>query len=106
MSERTPMRSPFISEADLQNRLKITALMESHGFMHFPFEFWHYNKGDALGHILTGNPAPGKYGPVHWDPATNQVVAVENSSNPLRPLPEIEKEIAAAVERAKSREQL
>lgn len=106
MSERTPMRSPFVEPEFVQNRLAITAIMESHGFMHFPFEFWHYNKGDALGHILTGNPAPGKYGPVHWDPATNQVVAVENSSNPLRPLPEIEKEIAAAVERAKAREQL
>lgn len=100
MSERTPMRSPFVEDSSLQNRLEITAIMESYGFMHFPFEFWHYNKGDALGHILTGNPAPARYGPVHWDAATNKVVAVENPQNPLRPLPEIEQEIAAAVERA------
>ncbi len=103
MSERTPMRSPFVEEHNIRNRLEITEIMESHGFMHFPFEFWHYNKGDALGHILTGNPAPGKFGPVHWNPTTNQVVAVENPTNPLRPLPEIEKEISAAVERARSR---
>jgi D-alanyl-D-alanine dipeptidase len=103
MSERTPMRSPFVEAEALQNRLQITAIMEAHGFMHFPFEFWHYNKDDALGHILTGQPGPAKFGPVHWDPASNEVVLVENPQNPLRPLPEIEQEIAAAIERAKVR---
>ena len=102
MSERTPMRSPFVELEYVQNRLEITAVMESHGFMHFPFEFWHYNKGDGLGHILTGNKAPAKFGPVHWDPSTNKVTAVDQPSEPLRPLPEIEREIAAAVERAKA----
>ena len=102
MSERTPMRSPFVEPEYVQNRLEITAVMESHGFMHFPFEFWHYNKGDGLGHILTGNKAPARFGPVHWDPATNKVTAVDNPSEPLRPLPEIEREIVAAVERAKA----
>jgi D-alanyl-D-alanine dipeptidase len=103
MSQRTPMRSPFVEAEYTANRLAITEIMEAHGFMHFPFEFWHYNKGDALGHILTGNPSPAPFGPVHWDPATNTVTAVENSKTPLRPLPEIEREIAAAIERAKAR---
>lgn len=102
MSERTPMRSPFVEDEFVQNRLAITAIMESHGFMHFPFEFWHYNKGDALGHILTGQTAPARFGPVHWDPATNKVTAVDNATNPLRPLAEIEREIHAAVERARA----
>jgi len=100
ISERTPMRSPFISEEDLENRLAITAMMESRGFMHFPFEFWHYNKGDAGGHLLTGNPAPCRYGPVNWDPETNEVTPVTDPMTPLNPLPVIEKEIAAAFARA------
>ncbi len=103
MSERTPMRSPYVEAESLRNRLEITALMEAHGFMHFPFEFWHYNKEDALGHILTGKAEPARFGPVHWDPVTNRVTPVEFPSNPLRPLPEIEREIAAAVERARLR---
>ncbi len=102
MSERTPMRSPFVEPEFVANRLEITEIMEAHGFMHFPFEFWHYNKGDALGHILTKQSAPAKFGPVDWDPISNRVTAVENSQQPLRPPHEIQQEIEAAVERAKA----
>lgn len=99
VSERTPMRSPFISESELQNRIRITEVMESHGFMHFPYEFWHYNKGDAGAHILTSNPSPARYGAVNWDAATNTVVSVNDPMSPLNPLNVIETEIAAAMER-------
>ncbi len=100
MSERTPMRSPFIEARALENRLEITAMMERHRFVHFPFEFWHYNQGDALGHILRGQPGPARYGPVHWDPQTNRVVPYEDPASPLNPLDALEREIAAALERA------
>ncbi|MDG1896718.1 MAG: M15 family metallopeptidase [Fuerstiella sp.] len=99
VSERTPMRSPFISESELQNRLQITEVMESHGFMHFPYEFWHYNKGDAGTHILTDNPEPAGYGPVNWDSETNMVTSVADPMSPLNPLDVIESEIAAAMKR-------
>lgn len=102
MSERTPMRSPYISARELENRLAITAMMEARGFMHFPQEFWHFNKGDAGAHILTGNPAPCRYGPVNWNPETNEVGAVPDPMSPLNPLPVIEREIEAALERAKA----
>lgn len=101
MSENTPMRSPFVEPAAIENRLAITTMMEAHGFMHFPFEFWHYNKGDAGAHILTNNPAPARFGPVNWDPATNQVTPVEDPMTLLNPLPVIEQEISAAIERAR-----
>lgn len=100
MSERTPMRSPFIEGDALQNRLDITTMLESHGFIHFPFEFWHYNQGDAMGHILSGQPPPARFGPVHWDPQTNRVVTVEDPLRLLNPLSVIENEIAAALRRA------
>ncbi len=100
ISERTPMRSPFVEPEAFENRLAITAMMEAHGFMHFPFEFWHYNKGDAGAHILTGNPAPCRFGPVHWNPRTNEVTPVTDPLTPLNPLPVVRNEIAAAIARA------
>jgi len=99
MSERTPMRSPFIEASDLDNRLKITDMMEARGFVHFPFEFWHYNQGDAMGHILSGLPAPARYGPVHWDPQTNAVTPYDDALSPLNPVDIIQREIVAATER-------
>jgi D-alanyl-D-alanine dipeptidase len=102
MSERTPMRSPFIEPVALQNRLEITAMLEAKGFIHFPFEFWHFNKNDALGHVLTDNANPARFGAVNWDPQTNRVTAVAEPLIPLNPIPVIEQEITAALGRAKS----
>ena len=103
MSERTPMRSPFVEEDALRNRLEITAMLEAQGFVHFPFEFWHFNKSDALGHVITGNTAPARFGPVNWDPQTNRVTAVTDPLTPLNPMPVVEQEIAASLQRAKQR---
>lgn len=102
MSERTPMRSPFVEESAIHNRLIITELLESHGFIHFPFEFWHYNLGDAMGHILRHKSEPAGYGPVDWDPRTNRVSPVEAPMQPLHSLPMIAEEIAAAMNRAQA----
>ena len=99
MSELTPMRSPFVTDSELKTRLTITAIMESRGFMHYPFEYWHYNKGDAAAHILTGNSRPARYGPVNWDPNTNTVTAVSDPMQPLHPLAAIDVEIKAAMDR-------
>lgn len=99
MSERTPMRSPFVEPDALRNRLAITDVMESHGFMHYPFEFWHYSKGDAMSHLLSDDPRPAPYGPVEWDPRSGEVVPVIDALSPLNPLDVIEQEIAAAVRR-------
>jgi D-alanyl-D-alanine dipeptidase len=99
MSECTPMRSPFVAPEHVATRLEIASMMEKHGFIHFPFEFWHFDKDDAGMHILTGNPAPCRFGPVNWNPQTNEVTPVENPLELLNPLSVIEKEIAAALER-------
>ena len=101
MSECTPMRSPFVAPEHVATRLDICSMMEKHGFIHFSFEFWHFDKDDAGVHILTGNPAPCRFGPVNWNPQTNEVTPVEDPLALLNPLPVIEREIAAALERAK-----
>jgi D-alanyl-D-alanine dipeptidase len=99
MSEHTPMRSPFVAPEHVETRLEIAAMLEKHGFIPFPFEFWHFDKDDAAMHILTGNPDPCRFGPVNWDPRTNEVTPVPEPLALLNPLPVIEKEIAAALER-------
>lgn len=103
VSEHTPMRSPFVAPEFIENRLAITAMMEAHGFIHFPFEFWHFNKGDAGAQILTGRSEPAHFGPVNWNPQTNDVAPVADPLAVLNPLPVIEMEIAAAMERAHNR---
>lgn len=99
INETTAMRSPFILEEHLQNRLEITALMESHGFMHFPFEFWHFSRGDAADCIMNGDAGPARFGAVNRDPGTNEVIPVSDPGTPLNSMTQIEKEIAAALKR-------
>ena len=97
------MRSPFVEAKYIENRLAITAILEAYGFVHFPFEFWHFNQGDAMAHVLTGQPAVPRFGPVHWDPKSNKVTAVDDPLTLLNPLPVIEREIEAAMDRAEKR---
>jgi D-alanyl-D-alanine dipeptidase len=85
MSEYTPMDCPFVSPEEHENRMAITRVMERHGFMHYPGEFWHYNKGDCLYQIEAQTGQPGIYGPVHWDPATDQVTPYGDPFAPLTP---------------------
>lgn len=103
MSELTPMDSPFISAEASANRAAITALMGRHGFVTYPWEFWHYNKGDAYDHFLnqTGQPAP--YGAVHINLADGSVQAIEEPLTPLNSPAEIENEMQAAMERRSQR---
>lgn len=100
MSERTPMRSPWVEPEFVENRLAITAMLEARGFVHFPYEFWHYNQGDAIGNILSGQTTPARFGAVDWDRQTNRVTPCGDPLSPLNPLPVIEREIAAAMQRA------
>lgn len=83
MSEYTPMDSPFVSAEENQNRMDITAIMERQGFLHFPGEFWHYNKGDALYHIMTRSCRRAPYGPIHWNPLTGEVTPYDDIQSPL-----------------------
>jgi len=99
MSELTPMLSPFISAEARQNRQVITEIMERHGFVHYPFEFWHYNSGDCYGEALTGTGKPGRYGAVNWNPADNSVEAIADPQELLQPHEAIQREIDMSLER-------
>ena len=99
MSALTPMDSPFVSAQAQQNRREITALMRRHGFVAYPFEFWHYSSGDAYDQFLRQTGRPAIYGAVDWDPQTDTVISLADLSQPLNSEPEVRVEIEAALQR-------
>lgn len=99
MSERTPMASPYVSEQAQANRREITALMLRHGFVAYPWEFWHYSSGDAYDQFLRGTGRAAIYGAVDWDPATGSVTPMADVLTPLNSEQEVRAEIDAALRR-------
>ena len=99
MSALTPMDSPFISDEARRNRHAITDLMREHGFVEYPYEFWHYSSGDAYDQFLRKTGRPAIYGAVDWDPATGKVTPIPNPTEPLNTQEEIKAEIEAAMKR-------
>ncbi|OHD72611.1 MAG: hypothetical protein A2177_02385 [Spirochaetes bacterium RBG_13_68_11] len=97
ISEKTPMGSPFVSREAAYIRAEITAIMARQGFRPYPFEFWHYNKGDAYDEHLSGSGRPARYGPVDLDAATGAVAAVSDPAAALNSEEEIGAGIAHAL---------
>lgn len=99
MSALTPMGSPFVSDEARKNRRDITALMRRHGFVDYPWEFWHYSSGDAYEQVLTETDRPALYGAVQLDTQTLQVTPLLQPEQPLNSFDEIRAEIDAALAR-------
>jgi len=76
ISELTPMWSPFITASARRNREEITALMRRHGFVTYPWEFWHYNAGDAYEAVLLDSGQPARYGAVQLNTADGSVTPI------------------------------
>lgn len=102
LSECTPMDSPFVSAEARRNREIITAIMARHGFTTYPWEFWHYNAGDAYSAVLTGSAIPARYGAVHAATAGGKVTPVEDPATRLITEEEIGRLIAKAVDSRKT----
>jgi D-alanyl-D-alanine dipeptidase len=64
LSELTPMDSPFVAAAARRARDTITEAMAAHGWLAYPYEFWHYSAGDGLARVVEDSAAPAVYGPV------------------------------------------
>jgi D-alanyl-D-alanine dipeptidase len=82
LSERMPMSSPFVDAEQARAREFVTAAMARHGFVAYPFEFWHYSRGDVLAAVASGSSDPAIYGPVHVG-ADGSVTPVEDLQAPL-----------------------
>ena len=83
VSENTPMASPFISPEARRNRETINEIMGQHGFVPYPYEFWHYSHGDVDWHVVTGDAAPARYGPVDCDLESGTVTPLPNPTEPM-----------------------
>ncbi|MFC1608145.1 M15 family metallopeptidase, partial [Candidatus Latescibacterota bacterium] len=99
MSELTPMESPFVSDECRRNREAITAIMSGHGFIAYPYEFWHYSAGDAIAELLIGSGTPGRYGAVDMDEITGVLTAIDNPTEPMNTDEEISARFQEALER-------
>ena len=67
--------------------------------MAYPFEFWHYNQGDAYAEYFLKSGKPARYGAVDWNAADNSVTPIHNPSEPLNSEAEIQLEIEQALKR-------
>ncbi|MEO6907199.1 MAG: M15 family metallopeptidase [Abditibacteriaceae bacterium] len=99
MSELTPMESPFVEKAALENRLAIRQVMESNGFLAYPYEFWHFNQGDVYDEMLNKTGRPARYGAVHCDLETGEITPVESPMETLNSNAEIEQAMSDAYQR-------
>jgi hypothetical protein len=96
MSELTPMASPFAPPDALRNRALITVIMEKHGFMAYPYEFWHYSQGDVFAESLRCTGKPGRYAAVNRDPGTRAIEPIVDLMAPLNAPEDIRAEIVRA----------
>ena len=64
----------------------------------------HFSTSKIAGDLLTNNPSPCHYGPVNWNPRTNEFLPVTDPLALLNSLPVIEAEIAAAFQRVTNQE--
>lgn len=103
LSELTPIDSPFISTKSRNNRMEITGLMERHGFIAYPYEFWHYSSGDAYAEFLTGSNKEARYGSIHWITKTGKIISLKNAREPLHKSEEIMKKIRHALKKNNKR---
>ena len=70
------MDSPFIRTDSRRNRVIINEIFSRHGFLPYPFEFWHYSSGDILAELITNTGRPARYGPVNFDAASGSIYPV------------------------------
>jgi zinc D-Ala-D-Ala dipeptidase len=99
VSELTPMASPFPSVEAKMNRKKITEIFVRHGFVAYPYEFWHYSSGDGFAGSVSKSGQPARYGPVHWDTATGSTTPIANPKQALHSAEEIQAAIEKALQR-------
>ncbi len=103
MSELTPMASPFVDAAARRNREAITEIMGRHGFLAYPYEFWHYSQGDVYDLYLNGRrdgQTPARYGAVDWDGRSDAVTPVAHPGELLHRPEDIQAEIRRAIQNA------
>ena len=98
------MDSPFVSDDASAARREITDLMAAHGFVAYPWEFWHYSRGDAFDEYFGGEERPARYGPVDVDLHNGSVTPMADAKAPLNSRDDIAELVRQAMGRMESRE--
>lgn len=98
ISERTPMTSPFVSAEQRAVRETVTACMAERGFVAYPFEFWHYSKGDVYDELLGGAGATARFGPVDIDLATGTLEPIADPTARLSDPRELDRLLTGALQ--------
>ncbi|MHB9028608.1 MAG: M15 family metallopeptidase [Candidatus Latescibacterota bacterium] len=101
LSELTPMDSPFVSPEAARNRAEISGIMSRRGFIAYPYEFWHYSKGDAYAERLTNSGKPARYGAVDVDLPSGAVAPIPNPDESLHSVEDFKRHIESALDRLK-----
>lgn len=94
LSHRTPMASPFISAAARRNRDLVCDLFAAEGFVPYPYEFWHFSRGDADCEMISATGRPARFGPVHWCTETRTLTPVADPNEPLITVEDIRRRLA------------
>lgn len=61
--------SMLVSKQARINRQVLKKTMTKHGFVNYPYEYWHYSLGDKIAARVLGLPTA-KYGPIAYDPSS------------------------------------
>ena len=93
---RTPMDSPFVSPEARRHRQIANELFAAEGFHPYPFEFWHYSRGDVDAEWAAGSGRPGRYGPVHWHRETGEMRPEPDILRPLLTVAQVERWLEGA----------
>jgi D-alanyl-D-alanine dipeptidase len=87
MSYLTPMTSPFVPADARRRRRMLRELFAEQGFVAYPWEFWHFSRGDADAEMIAGAGRPARYGSVHWSDGQDRPTPV---ADPLEPFLTVE----------------
>jgi D-alanyl-D-alanine dipeptidase len=104
LSWLSPMNSPFVTGEAAEHRRQITEVMARHGFIAYPYEFWHYSSGDTFAEYLTHSGRPSRFGPVSFDCPTGAVTPLADADAELNPMYEIEELASEALQSAEARQ--
>lgn len=99
ISERTPFASPFVSAAQRARREAIDGVMRRHGWIAYPYEFWHYSSGDSYAESLARSGRAARYGAVRLDGSQILPIPEAESDALLEPVEFYRANVAAALER-------
>lgn len=102
ISERTPFASPFITPEERRKREMIDGVMSRHGWIAYPYEFWHYSAGDAYAGRLLNTGRAARYGPVRFADGNITPISDSESDELLEPLEFYRQSIETALARRRS----